>query len=113
MFAGVVVSSIREQLGLIGDEFLTESDRGQKAIMRGHLLLVRAEWSQVGKLLGRLTGWRISGCLLYGSLERVLPRRIFALPSRMEKLKSRPPSAHFFQSPWKYLLIEKSEFVVL
>lgn len=39
-------NSIRQQLGLIGDVFLTESDRGQKAVMRVPLLLVRAEWGQ-------------------------------------------------------------------
>lgn len=35
-------NSINKQLGLIGDLFLTESDIGQKAILRVPLLVVRA-----------------------------------------------------------------------
>lgn len=44
---GLLSNSIREQLGLIEDLFLTESDRDQKAIMRMPLLEARARWSHV------------------------------------------------------------------
>lgn len=42
--AWVLPNSVREQLGLVDDLFLTEPDRVQKAVMKAALATVRAEW---------------------------------------------------------------------
>lgn len=52
-----------------------------------------------GELLGKADWLEDIECLLYGSLGRVLPRRTCALPSRMERQKSKLTNAHLLQGP--------------
>lgn len=111
---GLLSNSVREPLGLIEDLFLTESDRGPKAIMRMPLLEARAEWNHVY--------WEIlkEGWLAGGHQAVWFPRGSPTQNDMCTSLQSRKTEIKALKYPfpsrpkvWKYFLSKKLVLLVL